>query len=87
MKELGGGEVSIFVGETHNSDMHWLAHWDGDQGVQDFVRVAVSNTRTNAQPLARSRRRPSRFRFLSASLLGALLPLSLYGGLAAMLLR
>ena len=76
---LGGSEISIFVGEIHNSDMAWLAGFDEALLDQSVLR-AVNNVRSRAIELARARGRPSRLRFALAALAGAS-PLSIYFGL------
>lgn len=84
---LGASEISIFVGEIHNSDMAWLADFDESLLDQSVLRT-VNNVRARAIALARATRRPSRSRFIAASLLGAGIPLSFYyGALAFWLLR
>lgn len=81
---LGTGEISLFVGEIHNSDMVWLAGFD-ESTVDPKVRDMVDNVRWRAIELARAPRRPFRLRFVLASLAGASIPLSLYFGLGAWL--
>jgi len=83
---IGASEISIFVGEIHNSDMEWLAGFD-EALVDQGVLHTVNTTRSRAIALARARVRPSRIRFALASLAGACIPLSFYVGLAAWLLR
>ncbi|WP_423200710.1 hypothetical protein [Cupriavidus sp. H19C3] len=78
---LGASEISLFVGEIHNSDMVWLAGFD-ESAVDPKVRDMVDNVRRRAIELARGRRgalpgsasfwlrwraRPSRYRCTSAS--------------------
>lgn len=81
---LGASEISLFVGEIHNSDMVWLAGFD-ESAVDPKVRDMVDNVRWRAIELARAPRRPSRLRFVLASLAGASIPLSLYFGLGTWL--
>lgn len=81
---LGASEISLFVGEIHNSDMVWLAGFD-ESAVDSKVRDMVDNVRWRAIELARAPRRPSRLRFVLASLAGASIPLSLYFGLGTWL--
>lgn len=81
---LGASEISLFVGEIHNSDMVWLAGFD-ESAVDPKVRDMVDNVRWRAIGLARAPRRPSRLRFVLASLAGASIPLSLYIGLGTWL--
>lgn len=83
---LGASEISLFVGEIHNSDMVWLAGFD-EPLVDQAVLHTVNTVRLRAMALARARGRPSRFRFALASLAGAYIPLSFYVGLTAWLLR
>ena len=71
---LGASEISIFVGEIHNSDMVWLAGFD-ESAVDPKVRDMVENVRWRAIELARAPRRPSRLRFVLVSLAGASIPL------------
>lgn len=85
---LGATEISLFVGDVHNSDMEWLAGRDIATVPSSLVRGTVASVRERAQELARATRRPSRCRFIAASLLGAGIPLSFYyGALAFWLLR
>nr|WP_315597945.1 hypothetical protein [uncultured Cupriavidus sp.] len=87
-RRLGATEISLFVGDVHNSDMEWLAVHDMATVPSSLVRGTVASVRERAQELARATRRPSRSRFIAASLLGAGIPLSFYyGALAFWLLR
>jgi len=76
---LGGSEISIFVGEIHNSDMAWLAGFDETLLDQSVLRT-VNDVRSRAIELARARGRPSRLRFALAALAGASIPMSIYFG-------
>lgn len=85
-RRLGAADISLFVGDVHNSDMEWLAAWDG-AAADGLVSATVAQVRSRARELAHAAR-PSRFRFVAASLCGAAVPLSLYyGALAYWLLR
>lgn len=85
-RRLGAAEISIFVGDVHNSDMDWLSTWDGTAS-DGLVSATVAKVRSRARQLAHTAR-PSRFRFVAASLCGAAIPLSFYyGALALWLLR
>nr|WP_315595584.1 hypothetical protein [uncultured Cupriavidus sp.] len=81
---LGASEISLFVGEIHNSDMVWLAGFD-EALVDQAVRDMVDSVRWRAVELARASIRPSRLRFILASLAGACIPLSFYFGLGTWL--
>ncbi|CAG9186021.1 hypothetical protein [Cupriavidus pampae] len=81
-RRLGAKEISLFVGEIHNSDMEWLASCDIDAMPSNPVRSMVPAVRERARALAYAPR-PSRLRFVAASLLGAGIPLSFYYGLLA----
>lgn len=83
-KVLGASEISMFVGEIHNSDMAWLASFDEALMDEGVLRM-VNNVRWRAIVLARARGRPCRLRFVLAALAGATVPLSLYFGLGAWL--
>lgn len=82
---LGGSEISLFVGEIHNSDMVWLANGFDEATTDEAVLRMVNTVRCRAIELAQARARPSRFRFILASLAGACIPLSFYFGLGAWL--
>lgn len=58
---LGTSEISLFVGEIHNSDMVWLAGFDESLADQAVLRQ-VNTVRCRAVELARARVRPSRLR-------------------------
>lgn len=64
--------------------LHGLAGFD-ESAVDPKVRDMVDNVRWRAIELARAPRRPSRLRFVLASLAGASIPLSLYFGLGTWL--
>ncbi|WP_231586616.1 hypothetical protein [Cupriavidus basilensis] len=85
-RAIGVEEISIFVGEIHNSDMQWLATWDAGTA-EDTVRVTVDGVRRRARALARTTRRPSRIGFVLASLAGTMPALLAYAVVGAWILR
>lgn len=79
-------EVSVFVGEVHNSDMHWYQSL-GEQdapGFPDWALAEIAGIRTLARQHARAvldgRRTWRRAACLGAMSLGALLPMLAYAG-------
>ena len=78
----GAAEISIFVGETHNSDMEWYARWSSDSETDRLVQQTVVATVTRARSYAASPRKASKLVFNLASLAGGLLPTVLWEGLA-----
>jgi hypothetical protein len=78
----GAAEISIFVGEMHNSDMEWYARWWSDAEKDPLVRQTVHATVERARAYASSPRRASKLAFNLASLAGGLLPTVFCEGLA-----
>ncbi|HVI89352.1 MAG TPA: hypothetical protein VM659_13685 [Dongiaceae bacterium] len=85
-KRLGVEEISLFVGEVHNSDRQWLATWDAETA-EDIVRATVDGVRRRARALACITKRPSRISFVLASLAGALAALLAYAAVGTWILR
>ncbi len=71
-------EISLFVGEIHNSDMAWYSVWNLQTDPDDLVRNTVSATIDRAREYAASPRRASRLPFLAATLLGVFTPLMVW---------
>lgn len=74
----GASEVSLFVGEIHNSDMAWYSGWDVQAEPDELVRNMVSGAIDRARAYAASSRGASRIPFLAASLAGAFAPLAIW---------
>lgn len=71
-------EVSLFVGEIHNSDLAWYSGWNLQTDPDELVRDTVSATIDRAREYAASSQRASRVPFLAATLLGAFAPLMIW---------
>ncbi|MFC7633411.1 hypothetical protein ACFQVB_38305 [Paraburkholderia humisilvae] len=80
-------EVSLFVGEIHNSDMAWYSGWDVQTEPDELVRNTVTATIHRAREYAASSRRASRLPFLAATLSGAFAPLVIWLGVGVVALR
>lgn len=74
----GASEISLFVGEIHNSDMTWYSGWDERAEPDELVRSTVSATIDRARAYAASSGRAPRFPFIAASLAGAFAPLAFW---------
>lgn len=74
----GADEISLFVGEIHNSDMAWYCDWYAQTEPDDLVRSTVRTTIERARAYAASSRRASAIPFLAASLAGAFSPLAIW---------
>lgn len=77
-KARGAHEVSIFVGEMHNSDMDWYAAWDPATESDEVVRKTVARTVARARTYALSSRKASKLAFVLSALAGTFMPMAGY---------